>query len=120
MREIFSSQLEHFKEIQTELISTKVQQEADTMDRQALFGLCAFVIAIIIGFLIAVIVSRNTTKPLTQVVQKLEELSNNEGDLTARLEVKSKDEVGQLAHAFNKMLDNIQQLMKLVQKQLLK
>lgn len=116
VREIFSSQLEHFKEIQTELISTKVQQEADTMDRQALFGLCAFVIAIIIGFLIAVIVSRNTTIPLTQVVQKLEELSNNEGDLTARLEVKSKDEVGQLAHAFNKMLDNIQQLMKLVQK----
>lgn len=116
IREIFSSQLETFKDIQLTSIANQVQVEEALMERQSFVGLSAFVIAIIIGILIAISVSRNTTKPLIEVVHKLEELSNNEGDLTARLEVKSSDEVGQLATAFNKMLDNIQHLIKLVQK----
>ncbi|MGH4124591.1 MAG: methyl-accepting chemotaxis protein [Clostridium sp.] len=43
---------------------------------------------------------------------KLTELSNNEGDLTSRLEIKSKDEVGQIAIGYNKMISNLQNLIK--------
>lgn len=47
-------------------------------------------------------------KPLQTVVDKLQELSQNEGDLTARLPDKSKDEIGELSRSFNLMLTNYQ------------
>lgn len=46
------------------------------------------------------------------ISEKLTELSKNEGDLTSRLEINSKDEVGQIANAYNKMLSNLQNLIK--------
>lgn len=46
------------------------------------------------------------------VSEKLTELSNNEGDLTSRLDINSKDEVGQIASSYNKMISNLQNLIK--------
>lgn len=49
---------------------------------------------------------------LSKVSDKLEELANNEGDLTLRLNIDSKDEIGQIAGAYNKMVENLQTLIK--------
>ena len=47
-------------------------------------------------------------KPLGVMTTSLEEISQGEGDLTKRLDVQSKDEIGKLASAFNKTLSEIQ------------
>lgn len=45
---------------------------------------------------------------LGKISDRLAELSNNEGDLTSRLELNSKDEIGQIAKSFNRMLESLQ------------
>lgn len=112
VRNIFSSNLEEFKQIQLETISSKRNQDSKLIENRLLFGLAAILATLIIGIFIAITIARKTTKPINEVVSKLEELSSNEGDLTARLSVASKDEVGQLAAAFNKMIESIQHLVE--------
>lgn len=111
-RNVFSSDLEEFKQIQLELISSKVHQDSTFIETRLLYSMLAIIVTFFIGIIIAITIARKITKPINEVVRKLEELSSNEGDLTARLTVVSKDEVGQLATAFNRMIDSIQRLVK--------
>jgi methyl-accepting chemotaxis protein len=52
------------------------------------------------------------TKPLHQVVAGLKDIAEGEGDLTHRLEVKSQDEMGDLAKWFNVFIEKIQRLIR--------
>jgi len=54
------------------------------------------------------------TKPLDQLRQGLSDIARGEGDLTRRLPVNGKDEVGQSSYVFNQMMDNFQQLVSQV------
>lgn len=45
------------------------------------------------------------------LVQKVEEISNLEGDLTKRIEIKSNNEIGLLADHINNLLDTVHELM---------
>lgn len=116
VRQIFSSHIEEFKQIQLESIASQIEVDEAMIAQRSIFGIIGLVVALIIGGLIAFFISRQTTKPLTEVVHKLEEISSNEGDLTARISVNSKDEIGQLSIAFNKMLDTIQSILQDVTK----
>lgn len=59
--------------------------------------------------------SGKLVKPIRQIDAKLKELASQNGDLTARLNVTSKDEIGDIAHSFNQMLANLQRIIKQVQ-----
>ncbi|MEI5528389.1 HAMP domain-containing protein, partial [Streptomyces brasiliscabiei] len=85
----------------------KTKEDSKLIESRLLFGLLAVMAAMVIGILISIAIARKTTNPINEVVRKLEELSSSEGDLTPRLAVGSKDEVGQLAAAFNKMIASI-------------
>ncbi|WP_404427382.1 methyl-accepting chemotaxis protein [Ureibacillus chungkukjangi] len=115
IREVFSSNLEEFKQIQLQNISTKATQDESLISNSSTFGIIAIVISILASVLVAMIVARFITRPINTVVDKLTELSNNDGDLTARLTIKSKDEIGKLAQSFNTMIENIQRVIKHVQ-----
>lgn len=51
--------------------------------------------------------SAGIVKPLVKTTEVLKDLSEGEGDLTARLEVATKDEVGELATNFNTFIQKI-------------
>ncbi|MEH7647104.1 methyl-accepting chemotaxis protein [Bacillus toyonensis] len=59
--------------------------------------------------------SGKLVKPIRQIDAKLKELASQDGDLTARLHVTSKDEIGDIANSFNQMLANLQRIIKQVQ-----
>jgi methyl-accepting chemotaxis protein len=48
--------------------------------------------------------------PLLDIVNKLRDIAEGQGDLTTRLEVKSMDEIGQVARWFNSFIDKIHAL----------
>jgi methyl-accepting chemotaxis protein len=52
------------------------------------------------------------TKPIVKIADGLDDLAGGEGDLTTRLEVKSKDEIGSLAASFNTFMDKLQGIIK--------
>ena len=70
------------------------------------------VLALVVGVTIYVYVAQRVAKPLRAAVGKLEELATGDADLTLRLDVKSQDEVGQLAEALNTFLDNLHNLVQ--------
>lgn len=115
VREVFSTNLEEFKQIQLNNISTKAKEDQAMIDQSSVVGIIAIFISLLVGVIVAFIISRVITKPIKTVVNKLVELSSHEGDLTARLTVNSKDEIGKLSSAFNTMIANIQDLIKQVQ-----
>jgi methyl-accepting chemotaxis protein len=76
----------------------------------------SLVICIVVAIILAWWFSGKLVKPIQQIDTKLKELSSQEGDLTARLQVNSNDEIGAIAASFNKMLENLQHIINRVQK----
>ena len=58
--------------------------------------------------------ARNASTQLNQIVDKIQ---NEKGDLTQRIEIKSKDEIGQLAEGINGFIANLQGLIQNMQVQ---
>ena len=57
---------------------------------------------------LGLVVVRTTISPIHRVVARLHDISQGEGDLTRRLNVDRKDELGELATAFNVFVEKIQ------------
>ncbi|REJ24481.1 MAG: hypothetical protein C6W54_06060 [Bacillaceae bacterium] len=111
IRAIFSSKLEEFKQIETERITKKIAEDEKLIRKKIMAGAAVFITALFAGILIAIFISKRTTRPLWKIANKLEELARNKGDLTARIHITNKDEIGKLATAFNRMLENLQKMM---------
>jgi len=91
--------------------STDALRAAEAESRDAISGMriALFIASIVtMGLTIAVFVvaiiwllQRFVRQPLDQFVRMLYEFETNEGDLTRRIKIKSKDEIGILARLFN-------------------
>ncbi|MFN2744031.1 MULTISPECIES: methyl-accepting chemotaxis protein TlpB [unclassified Bacillus (in: firmicutes)] len=69
--------------------------------------------AIVLGGLLVYFIVRAISKPLNQLVSSAKSISN--GDLTQKIEVRSKDELGQLGTSFNEMADSLRALISAIQ-----
>ncbi|EZH77047.1 chemotaxis protein [Ectopseudomonas composti] len=63
-------------------------------------------LVLVVGFPVLV------TRPLHNLLYRIEQIADGDGDLRVRLDVMSKDELGKLSHAFNRFLDKLQPLIK--------
>lgn len=70
------------------------------------FTLLAIVVAVVVGIFMA----GTITKPMEKLVGATRRLA--EGDLTAKVAITTKDEMGQLATAFNGMAEHLQRLIR--------
>lgn len=61
---------------------------------------------LVVGFPILV------TRPLHNLLNRIEQVADGDGDLRVRLDVFSNDELGKLSDAFNRFLDKLQPLIK--------
>ncbi len=59
-------------------------------------------------------VRQTVTRPLTAMTERLQSISQGEGDLTQRLPVHGQDEIGQASIAFNQMMDKLRSLIRRV------
>ncbi|WP_202710030.1 methyl-accepting chemotaxis protein [Sporosalibacterium faouarense] len=68
-------------------------------------------IAFLIGIIFIILFARHISKPIRKISESLEEVAN--GDLTIEeIKVKNRDETGGLAESFNKMLNNLKNIIK--------
>jgi methyl-accepting chemotaxis protein len=65
------------------------------------------IVAIVLLYSIA-----NIVRPINAAVAGLKDIAQGEGDLTMRLEVRSRDEVGELATWFNLFIEKLQQIIR--------
>jgi two-component system, sensor histidine kinase len=69
-------------------------------------GLLVVALAVGIGVGVSLLASRAITRPLQAITQVAERITG--GDLSTRAEINTQNEIGQLARAFNQMIDAIQ------------
>ncbi|MCG9582929.1 methyl-accepting chemotaxis protein [Vibrio tubiashii] len=86
-----------------EIISQQVESSVAT-------ELMAGIVLVVLGLATIAFSASRLVKPIREVVVRLDDIASGEGDLTQRLEVKSQDEIGQLAIGFNRFLDKLQSI----------
>ena len=91
-----------------ELYSASEQQYDQSRNIILAMVFCGIFLSILFG----TILTRIIVRPINQVKNRLQEMSRSGGDLTQRIKVNSNDEVGQLAHEFNSMLDSIRNIIQ--------
>ncbi|MND70300.1 Methyl-accepting chemotaxis protein PctC [compost metagenome] len=86
----------------------RLQQELDRQREQATtLELLLGGGAALLGVLLIWLAALRITRPLQSLTHMLEDIAEGEGDLTRRLAVQSRDEIGQLAKAFNRFVERI-------------
>ncbi|MBF0230699.1 MAG: methyl-accepting chemotaxis protein [Desulfamplus sp.] len=70
--------------------------------------------SIIIVLILTIMISLHiiVSKPIKKSVDMLKNIAEGEGDLTKRLNIKSSDEIGELARWFDKFMENLQSIIK--------
>ena len=63
-------------------------------------------VAVAVGMLISAWISHSISKPLGVLTSRLHDITNGDGDLTKRLDVSSRDEIGDVARLFNSFIGN--------------
>jgi len=67
-------------------------------------------VAVLLGILLAVLVSRGITRPVIRMDTVVQDMAQGDGDLTHRLDVRSSDEVGSLATAMNTFINKLRNI----------
>lgn len=82
--------------------------EKVTQDRQTLLQVMFFIIPfpVLLSALGSWVLSRYFIKPISQMIKTVNEISAN--DLNRRIPISAKDEIGQLAHTFNHLLNRLE------------
>jgi methyl-accepting chemotaxis protein len=93
------------------LNTSKIDQE---LRRSFLAMLALGLVMLGVGFGAAMVLSHSIVKPLEGIQAGMRDISEGEGDLTARLEVHGEDEVALLSTHFNRFVGNIQEIVNQV------
>ena len=108
----FEDELNNFRELNhLRFINSleTVDSNSQRVFRIALFiSLLSLLGVSVVGYFIANMISHN----ISVIVNSLEEMSHGEGDLSKRLDVPSKDELGLLATTFNKFVTQLQSVIQ--------
>lgn len=85
----------------TTLAATSAKDGRSAASSARLMAGLAVGFGILLAGAFGVLISRAITKPIHTIVERIKDIAQGEGDLTKRVEVASKDEVGELAKWFN-------------------
>ncbi|MCQ4327012.1 methyl-accepting chemotaxis protein [Stutzerimonas stutzeri] len=87
-----------------QLITALAQENHSSLAAMLLIGL----LIAMIGLAALWLISRRITRPLRDMVAMLDDIGQGEGDLTQRLNIDSRNELGQIAAGFNAFLARLQ------------
>ncbi|WP_087026516.1 methyl-accepting chemotaxis protein [Thaumasiovibrio subtropicus] len=83
------------------------EQAAATNQQQKTIGWVVLVSTLAISLIVAFVSQRILVTRITEVTERIEEISSDEGDLTAQIKVSENDEIGDLAKAFNHFVQGL-------------
>jgi methyl-accepting chemotaxis protein len=69
-------------------------------------------VVVLVAAVIIFLIANTVAKPINNVVAGLKDAAEGEGDLTKRLDVKSRDEVGELSRWFNVFIEKVQVIIR--------
>lgn len=96
-------------QMQTNTAST-VQEAASTLRWRIGLGLALVGLGVLV--LLAVVLGRRVVNRLRLLIAAMNDLAAGEGDLTKRVQINSKDEIGDMASAVNRFVDKLQPIVR--------
>lgn len=96
-------------QMQTNTAST-VQEAAGTLRWRIGLGLALVGFGVLV--LLAVVLGRRVVNRLKLLIAAMNDLAAGEGDLTKRVQINSKDEIGDMASAVNRFVDKLQPIVR--------
>jgi methyl-accepting chemotaxis protein len=93
-------------------LTSDMHQMHEKLMAYILLTATVWAISLLVSFLVTARLQRYVTRPLEQILDRLKDIARGEGDLTKRLEVTGRDEVAELAGAFNTFTDKLQGMVK--------
>jgi methyl-accepting chemotaxis protein len=106
--------LEKIAKLNDEAAATAVKDGEKTASSVITLIISCLVVGIILAVVLGLIIANSITKPVNKVVEMIKDIAQGEGDLTKRLEIASKDEVGELASWFNTFIDKLHDIISQV------
>ncbi|PCJ40264.1 MAG: hypothetical protein COA99_09595 [Moraxellaceae bacterium] len=88
--------------------NAEIEHSVSKGRRLFVFSLGMFVLALIVLLALGLLVSSKITRSILDVADSLQNMAEGSGDLTVRLKVASKDEVGMLTGHFNDFVGKLQ------------
>ena len=93
-------------------ISITTSKTSITANTQQIAIMLSLVFLVCLGVIVPInyVVAASFGKKVNSVVDSLQDIAKGEGDLTRRLKITSKDELGDLAHWFNIFIEKLQSI----------
>jgi len=101
----------YIDDIDANIAKLKEEQFAQ-IKSTVIFTIVISVIIVVILIILSLTLTNSITRPLRYLTDRLHDIANKDGDLTQRLDIKSKDELGDLAKGFNAFIEQIHTLVK--------
>lgn len=86
---------------------TLFKEDMASYHKAFVFMVVLIILSAVLSFAAGIIVSNSVTKPIARVVDMLRDIAQGEGDLTKRIKITGKDEIGELASWFNIFIDKL-------------
>lgn len=97
-----------------ELADEAATEASITLTAQTNFQLVQVFVLLIVFIAIGIALPLMLVRPIETLRDKMNDIAQGEGDLTARLTARSQDELGQLALAFNAVIEKLQKSISVV------
>ncbi|MBC2580470.1 methyl-accepting chemotaxis protein [Clostridium sp. DJ247] len=93
-------------------MNNDLQNIHDTMNTNIKISITLGIVSFILVIIIVVLLGNSITAPVNNMLNILRDLEIGDGDLTKRIAIKSKDEIGNMSKSFNKFMDNLANMVK--------
>ncbi len=103
----FNKQLISLRNDRYETFTNAIDGAIKSTDSALIFGLIVAVITILAVSATSFIVVTMLMNNLSNVIRSMRDIAEGDGDLSQRIETKSKDEMGDLVYCFNQVMDNL-------------
>lgn len=110
--ETLDKDMERFVKIMEDEAAELEAAQEDTSNFSIYVIVSLFIASFILGAGITTLLDRTVARPLGEAVVRIKDIAEGEGDLTKRLVVNSKDEVGEVAEWLNRFIMKIQDIVK--------
>jgi len=104
--------LNNFRAARYQSFTQAFESVNDEADSTSQTGVIVGVITIIALFAVAIPVAKTISSNLTDIIDSMKDIAQENGDLTVRLTTTSKDEMGDLVHWFNSFIEKLQGVIK--------
>lgn len=93
-------------------VNVPINKILEPANKIKIFSILIAIITLIFLMLVMFFITNSIVKPITKTTMMLKDIAEGEGDLTKRLKVYSKDEIGILAQEFNKFIEKLHDIIK--------